>query len=150
MDKRYNIYYESYTLLLSTKFNDNFYINDLRSKFYSNIDDKFIKIVPADIASMLTPIALAFWIMDDGHSYHRGLFLNTQSYTNEDIKLLINALESNFNIKARSVQVSGKLYQNRIFISAEYYTSIVNIVKPYFTSSMNYKLSIVNDDNNNT
>ena len=60
MDKRYNKYYESYTLLLSTKFNDNFKINDLRKKFYSNIDGKFIKVIPTDIASLLTPIAFAF------------------------------------------------------------------------------------------
>jgi hypothetical protein len=59
MDKRYNKYYESYTLLLSTKFNDNFKINDLRKKFYSNIDGKFIKVIPTDIASLLTPIAFA-------------------------------------------------------------------------------------------
>lgn len=145
MDKRYNKYYESYTLLLSTKFNDNFKINDLRNKFYSNIDGKFIKVIPTDIALLLTPIAFAFWIMDDGHTYHKGLYLNTQSYTNEDINLLIKALEVNFNIKARPVQVSGKPNQNRIFISAEYNTTIINIVKSYFTPSMYYKLSIDNN-----
>ena len=148
MDKRYNKFYESYTLLLSTKFNDDLYINDFRNKFYKSVNNKIIKVVPVDIASMLTPIAFAFWIMDDGHSYHKGLFLNTQSYTNEDIKLLINALEANFNIKARPVQVSGKLDQNRIFIPAEYYTTVVNIVKPYFTPSMYYKLTIVNNYSN--
>jgi len=148
MDKRYNKLYESYTLLLSTKFNDNFDINGLRTKFYPNVDDKFIKIIPTDIASMLTPIAFAFWIMDDGHTYHKGIFLNTQSYTNEDINLLINALEINFSIKARPVQVSGKPHQNRIFIPAKYHSIVVDIVKPYFTPSMYYKLSIVNDDNN--
>lgn len=147
MDKRYNKYYESYTLLLSTKFNDNFKINDLRNKFYSNIDGKFIKVIPTDIVSLLSPIAFAFWIMDDGHTYHRGLYLNTQSFSNEEINLLIKALEVNFNIKAKSVQVSGKPNQRRIFIPAEYNSTVINIVKPYFTPSMLYKLSINNNNN---
>ena len=80
--------------------------------------------------------------MDDGHSYHKGLFLNTQSYSNQGINLLINALETNFNIKARTTIVSGKLEQSRIFIPAEYNTLIINIVKPFFTPSMYYKLQI--------
>jgi hypothetical protein len=50
--------------------------------------------------------------MDDGHTYHKGLYLNTQSYSNEDINLLIKALEVNFNIKAKSIQVSGKPSQS--------------------------------------
>jgi hypothetical protein len=144
MDKRYNKYYESYILLLSTKFNDNFKINDLRNKFYPNIEGRLVKIIPTNIASLLSPIAFAFWIMDDGHTYHKGLYLNTQSYSNEDINLLIKALEVNFCIKAKSVQVSGKPNQRRIFIPAEYNSTVINIVKPYFTPSMYYKLSINN------
>ena len=101
-----------------------------------------MKVIPKEIASLLTEIALAFWIMDDGHSYHKALFLNTQSYSNQGINLLINALETNFNIKARPIKVSGKPDQSRIFIPAEFNTVIINIVKPFFTPSMYYKLQI--------
>lgn len=144
LDKRYNKYYETYTLLLSTKFNDDLNINDFRNKFYSNIDNKSIKIIPTDIASFLTPVALAYWIKDDGHTQNKGIFLNTPSFNNEEIQLLINALENNFSIKARPVLLSGNSIQSRIFIPAKYNTLIVNIVKPYFTPSMYYKLSIKN------
>lgn len=142
LDVRYNKYYENYTLLLSTKFNEKFNINDLKFKFYSEIKTKRVKIEPKDIAFLLTDVALAFWIMDDGHSYHKGLFLNTQSFSNQGINLLTNALETNFNIKASPSLVSGKPDQNRIFIPAEYNTLIKNIVKPFITPSMYYKLQI--------
>ena len=35
-------------------------------KWYSKIDGKSFKRLPEDIESLLTPIALAFWIMGDG------------------------------------------------------------------------------------
>lgn len=140
LNVKYNKYYEDYTLLLSTKLNNEFNINDLNLKFYSNIQNKRVKVIPTDIASLLTNIALAFWIMNDEHSYHKGLFLSTQSYSNQGIKLLINALNINFNIKASSRTVSGKPDQSRIFIPAEFNTLIINIVTPFFTPSMFYKL----------
>ena len=85
--------------------------------------------------------------MDDRHCYHKGLFLNTQSFNPQELDLLIVALSTNFNIKAKLVPVSGKPGQNRIFIPAKYNNLIINIVMPFFTPSMYYKLSIFQDKN---
>ena len=56
---------------------------------------------------------------DDGHFYHNGIFLNTQSYSEDGVKLLIEALKLKFNIDARPTKVSNNSQQFRIFIPAK-------------------------------
>ena len=49
------------------------------------------KIVPLNIENLLTPIGLAYWIMDDGSLQNKGLHLNTYGFTNQDILRLKTA-----------------------------------------------------------
>jgi hypothetical protein len=44
-----------------------------------------LKIVPSNIQNLLTPRALAYWIMDDGSLQNKGLHLNTYGFTDQDI-----------------------------------------------------------------
>lgn len=57
---------------------------------------KYIKIVPTMIADMLTPLALAHWIMEDGYfdGYGRAqtIILCTESFTRAECALLQGAL----------------------------------------------------------
>jgi LAGLIDADG DNA endonuclease family len=51
-----------------------------RALFYNDLG---IKIIPADIGELLTPVGLAYWLSDDGH-YHKaggGLYLYSVSFT---------------------------------------------------------------------
>ena len=58
-----------------------------------------VKIVPMNIGELLTPIGLAYWIMDDGGLGSNGeLILHTHSYTTSEIERLIIALKDNFGI----------------------------------------------------
>nr|YP_008082076.1 LAGLIDADG endonuclease family protein [Rhizoctonia solani]AGK45454.1 LAGLIDADG endonuclease family protein [Rhizoctonia solani] len=41
------------------------YFTRLFNAWYTNIDGKCIKVIPSGIAKLLTPIALAHWIMRD-------------------------------------------------------------------------------------
>jgi len=59
-----------------------------------------VKVIPFNIASLLTPIALAQWIADDGF-FRNGLALQTDSYTRNEVNLLIEALILNFGIEIR-------------------------------------------------
>ena len=61
------------------------------------------KVVPANIAELLTAVSLAYWIMDDGGSGSNGaLNLHTDSYTLSEVNLLIEVLKRNFDINSRA------------------------------------------------
>jgi hypothetical protein len=80
--------------------------NYLRDLFYPN----GVKIIPAcglNISELLTPIALAFWIMDDGScSTHNGvLILCTDSYTSSEVDLLIKVVEDKYGIKSNKALI---------------------------------------------
>lgn len=57
-----------------------------------------VKIVPSNIKELLTPIALAHWIMGDESKHNEGLHLNVYSFSTSYVKLLVSALTNNFNI----------------------------------------------------
>ena len=94
MDKRTKVQYSSVnfqTLSLPC-------FNNYRSKFYDS-KNKPSKIVPSNIKDLLTPIGLAYWIMDDGDIQKKGLYLNTYGFTPEDTLCLKITLENIFGRK---------------------------------------------------
>ena len=67
-------------------------LNWLYDLFYVNK----VKVVPANIADLLTPVALAYWLMDDGSKTNSGgLVLCTQGFTDAEVQLLCDALYTN-------------------------------------------------------
>lgn len=52
--------------------------NKYRELFY-NTEGK--KIIPKNIEFLLTPISLAYWIMDDGYKRGNGLYISTESFS---------------------------------------------------------------------
>ena len=62
-------------------------LNELYHLFY-----KKIKIIPYNIYDLLTPIALAHWIMGDGAKRNKGLVLCTDSFSISDVVKLSNVL----------------------------------------------------------
>lgn len=57
------------------------------------------KQVPNDIAAYLTPLAVAVWIADDGCGTPESLILNTQSFSLEEQKRLLDALEKRYMVQ---------------------------------------------------
>ena len=79
------------------------YYYDLFSIYDSN--GKRRKIVPNNIAELLTPCALAYWIMDDGGiNAYNATILNTDSFTLEEVELLQKALEEKFGLRTRKAE----------------------------------------------
>jgi hypothetical protein len=70
-------------------------------------------------------------------------FLNTQSYSEDGIKLLIEALKLKFNIDARPAKVSNNSQQFIIFIPAKDLELVKSMVLPHMCKSMHYKLGVV-------
>ena len=58
----------------------------LHSAWYSN----GVKVLPSNIFEDLTPIALAVWAQADGSRHTSGFLLHTQSFTIQQVVLLIN------------------------------------------------------------
>lgn len=71
-----------------------------------------IKCLPLNIKELLTPIGLSHIIMGDGYFNDQTVFLCTENYTLDEVKLLIETLETNFDLKAslnKRVSSNGKI-----------------------------------------
>ena len=78
------------------------YYSELFYIFKNEGKRKKFKIVPDNIIELLTPRALAFWIMDDGGiDSYKATILNTDSFTLDQVKRLQVALLANFQLRTR-------------------------------------------------
>ena len=98
------------------------------------------KIVPYDLAEYLSPLALSVWIMDDGGKASSGLKIATNSFSLDEVENLANILRKKYNLKT-SVIKTGALNQYNLYISKRSMKDLVEIIKPYFHTSMYYKLN---------
>ena len=109
--------------------------NSIYELFY--IDNK--KVVPNNIADYLSPLALAIWIQDDGGKASAGLKIATNSFTIEEVKYLCEVLNNKYGFDARH-QSAGVPNQYVIYIPKKSIKLLAELVKPYFHSSIMYKL----------
>jgi LAGLIDADG DNA endonuclease family len=110
--------------------------NEYRKNFYlSNI-----KKVPDNIYNMLTPIGLAYWIMDDGSRHGDGLHLSVYAFSNKDVDKLMFTLQYKFNLKC-SIHYN-KSKKPRIYIFKQSMKDLIFLVKPFFVKDMLYKLGL--------
>ena len=111
-------------------------LSELRSIFYINKK----KVIPEDIYNLLTPVALAHFIMGDGSVQRHGLILCTDSYELKDIVRLMNVLILKYDIACKLRYHTPT--QPRIYISERSMPIVRNLVKPYITESMLYKIKL--------
>ena len=98
----------SKSLPMLNEFYFSFYLSQCLSK-----GKKKVKTVPLDL-SLLTPLALAHWVMQDGsRGSAKGLYLCTDSFTLDDVKRLSQYLINKYDIKC-SIHKAGKNF--RIYI----------------------------------
>ena|SRR3989344_732869 len=98
------------------------------------------KIIPADLVNHITPLVLAVWYMDDGSiksSKHKGIFLNTQSFNEEDVKKLQDVLRNMFGITTITRKVPGG---EQIYLGGESGGKFIEIIRPYIIPSLQYKI----------
>ena len=90
------------------------------------------KIVPTNIAELLTPCALAYWIMDDGGiNTYNATILNTDNFTLEEVELLQKALEQKFGLRTRKSE--KRKGQWIILIPVRQTVPLSEIVRPHET-----------------
>lgn len=102
-----------------------------------------VKIIPKNIGEILTPISLAYWAMDDGNKKENAFYLNTDSYTFNEVELLIKVLKQKFDLNCTYHKRGKDSY--RIYIKFDSMTKFKSLVAPHFHDSMMYKLIVNND-----
>lgn len=111
-----------------------------RALFYNDLR---IKIIPSNLKEILTPVGLAYWIMDDGvfHKSSGGFYLSTNSFTLAEVELLVEVLTNNFYLDCKSHKCGIK-DQRVIFIPSSQSNKLRALVQPYFHNSLLYKLGL--------
>lgn len=119
-------------------------ITNLYFSWYKEIDGKFIKILPFNIEELLTPVALAHWIMGDGYFADGCVKICTDNFTKEEVLRLIEILHVKYGIKASINQRTnpGGIIKWRIRISKLSMDKLISLVRPYFIPEMVYKLGL--------
>jgi hypothetical protein len=108
--------------------------NLFRTRFCPN--DK--KVVPQDL--VLTPLSVAVWFMDDGSrksSQCRGLYFNTQSFSESDIKCLRSVILRDIGVETT---VRNQRDGLQIYIPSRSVTDMVRYMSNEMIPSMRYKL----------
>lgn len=106
---------------------------DLYNIFYSP-DNK--KIIPRNLYDLLTWESIAHWIMCDG-TYNSGVRIQTESFTLEELKFIINVLIIKFNLEC-SIH-----YQRNypiLYIKSKSIKKNLHNLLPYMCSEMKYKI----------
>jgi len=118
-----------------------------RSKGRGN--ERFIKIIPINIADYLTPQALAFWFMDDGgfHIYSGNVVIATNGFTKEDTERLQEALKQKFNLKVKLQKAGPLIEQYSLFFSKAETNKLRVLIQPFMVPTMYYKIGLDLDEN---
>lgn len=95
------------------------------------------KILPENIANMLTPIGLAIWLMDDGCYDDRAIILNTQNFSLKEQETLKGVLQRKFGLHAG---INKDRSNFRLRIVKEDFPILKRIVSHYVIPSMRYKI----------
>lgn len=122
-------------------------ISNLHQLWYKVVDGKYIKILPLNLEELLTPVALAHWIMGDGYFTDGCLKICTDNFTKEEVLRLINILHVKFGIKAsinKRTNPNGEV-KWRIRVSKLSMDKLITIVSPYIIPEMYYKLGLKNE-----
>ena len=152
--------YSSYYDEITKKTYDRYSFNTLTTDhfrfygnlFYKNEDGVWKKRVPKNIKKFLTPVALAYWYMDDGalkwEGHSNAVRLCTDSFSQVEVNLLKGALQENFQLKC-SLQCKNNI--SRISILEESYSALRDLILPHLLPSMYYKFpdgnrGVINDE----
>jgi hypothetical protein len=122
----------------SVRFYTRAVLKDYRSGFYRGRK----KIVPRELGTLLDPLGLAVWFMDDGGRgarTPRGLVINTSCYSAAEQVVLQTVLANMFGVRTSIHQV-GKGFQ--LYVRAGSFARFSELVSPHLITLMRYKLPV--------
>jgi len=111
------------------------------TELYNLFYIKGVKVIPVEhIFEILTPIALAHWISCDGSAQRSGLELCTDSYTLQEVILLMNVLMVKYQLDCTLRYHRSTQQYPRIYIRANSMARLRDIVSPHMEESIYYKV----------
>jgi hypothetical protein len=110
--------------------------------FYKIFYGNNTKIIPMNIATLLNPLVVAVWFMDDGNirkfkNKIYGYYINTQSFSLIDNQKLVKVFWDNFGINCLIIKNKGK---HRLYIGRDR-NKFRNLIEKLIIPSMQYKIS---------
>lgn len=102
--------------------------------------DQSRKVVPPDIETLMTELALAVWYMDDGHRRRdcNALRINTHAFTLPEIERLKQMLECRFGVHSTIHLVVRN--QRVLYIPSSSAKRFCELIRVYVPPCMGYKL----------
>jgi hypothetical protein len=99
------------------------------------------KVIPLNIAELLTPLGLCYWICDDGcfDKNKKFVLLCTESFTMVEVERLIEALNSKWDLKCYKVKRDSSY---RIIIPSYSISSLQSLLAPIMPSMMKHKIGL--------
>lgn len=120
-------------------------LNWLYDLFYENGR----KVIKPELINYLTPMSIAFFIMDDGGwvSGSKSVRISTNNFTLEEVELLAHMLKTKFNLDCTIQKLSkGKEYPLKdkysLYIKVASLPLLRRLVLPYMYPKMLYKLGL--------
>lgn len=105
-------------------------LNDLHKRWYIPI-----KTIYKEDLYRIQPLGLAIWFMDDGYKVGNGGILSTNCFSITDLNIIKEMFKNKFNIDVT-------IYEKRhlIYFPVKEFKKLVEIIKPYIISCMQYKI----------
>lgn len=114
------------------------------SMFYplSSTSNKLVKIIPANIIELMSPVVLAHLIMGDGNLKRPDMIIRiyTNSFTKDEVELLAVAIYQKLGIIAKATLDRNGQYM--ITISKSQLPLVIAQLKAHMLASMSYKLGL--------
>lgn len=108
-------------------------LSEWHSRFYQG----GTKIVPKNIATLMSPLALAVWLMDEGAADYAGVTIQTHSFTASEVGLLVATLKSEFRLTSNSTRNRGGRI---IYVQNRSLDRLREVVAPHLLLEFEYKL----------
>ena len=105
-------------------------------QFYSDKE----KIIPRVIHTLLSPLAIAIWFMDDGSwksSAHRTYIIHALGYRKSELNLVRKVFQKKFGIR---VGIHKQYERWRIYVYSDSSERFRKLIEPHVIPSLKYKL----------
>jgi ubiquinol-cytochrome c reductase cytochrome b subunit len=96
------------------------------------------KVVPTEIADLLTPVAVAVWLMDDGTADRAGISFQTHAFTIDEVRGLGSALYRLFGLRTSAIRNGGAWI---LYVYGSSVPALRALVEPYVLTDLRYKLN---------
>jgi hypothetical protein len=120
------------------------FFTELHKIWYKNVEGKAVKVLPSNIAELLTPVAIAFLLSGDG-SYCKStgrITICTDSFTAEEVDCLRSIFLDQFGIETTRIRNGHRDDQYVIRIPKREVPKVQQLVQSHLPAMMRYRVGL--------